>query len=316
MNERVLVTGATGFIGQHLVRRLIGIGGQVWAVLAPDENPQQVLKYEPRSDSLRPLSFDVRDADAVRQGVAEAAPQVVFHLAAVGVTNPSVDPHLALMVNVGGAINVLSALRERDVRRVVLVGTCHEYGARGTREGLDPLNAYAASKVAAWAFGRAFWRVHGLPVVTARLFQVYGPGQPARALIPAAVQAALDGRDFPMTSGEQARDFTYVGDTVEGLIAIAAAAGIDGRSIDLGTGTTHTVRHVVERIWALTGASGEIQTGALPYRAGELIALAADAERTTRLTAWRAQVDLDDGLQATIRDYLKMMCHNATEEER
>ncbi len=102
----------------------------------------------------------------------------------------------------------------------------------------------------------------------------------------------------------------------QGLIAIAAAAGIDGRSIDLGTGATHTVRHVVERIWALTRASGEIQTGALPYRAGELIALAADAERTTRLTAWRAQVDLDDGLQATIRDYLKMMCHNATEEER
>lgn len=304
--RRVLVTGASGFIGRRLTRRLIEADAQVWAGVRSLNDRRWIERSVTLPQDVRLLAFDVRDAGAVRSALDQAAPQIVFHLAAVGVTDTGVDPFLALAVNVGGAINLLSVLRERDVdaRRVVLVGTCHEYGARETREGLDPFNTYAASKVAAWAFGRAFWRAHGLPVVTARLFQVYGPGQPVHTLIPAAVQAALAGRDFPMTAGEQARDFIYVDDAVDGLIAVAAATGIDGQSIDLGTGVTHTVRHVVERIWALTGASGDIQVGALPYRAGGPITLTADAGRTTRLTGWRAQIDLDDGLRVTIRDYL------------
>ncbi|HDQ72642.1 MAG TPA: SDR family NAD(P)-dependent oxidoreductase [Chloroflexi bacterium] len=303
VSQRVLVTGAAGFIGQHLVRRLLEDGAQVWAGIAPAEAPERVAQLPA---DVRQISFDVRDTDAVRSAVADVDPQIVFHLAAVGVTDTGVDPQLALIVNAGGAVNVLAALRGRDVKRVVLAGTCHEYGARETSEGLDPLNAYAASKIAAWAFGRAFWRVHGLPVVTARLFQVYGPGQPAHVLIPAAIRAAMDGRDFPMTQGDQARDFVYVADVVDGLIAAALASDLDGHSIDLGMGVPHTVRHVVERIWALTEASGKIQAGVLPYRAGAVMSLIANADRTTRLTGWCAQLGLDDGLRAMVR-YLSLI---------
>jgi nucleoside-diphosphate-sugar epimerase len=301
--KHVLVTGAAGFIGQRLVKCLVEAGARVWAGLAPDEAPESVAAL---TAQVEQKVFDLRDAGAVQTAVTEAAPQVVFHLAAVGVTDPKINPALALEVNVRGTVNLLEAVKERGVERVVLVGTCYEYGARESVEGLDPFNAYAASKVAAWAFGRMYWRAYGLPVVTVRPFQVYGPGQPARTLIPAAIDAALAGRDFPMTPGEQERDFIFVEDVVAGMLATAEEPGIEGESLDLGTGLVHSAQRVVERIWAMTAAPGRVLLGALPYRPGAVMHSVADADRTARLTGWRAQVGLEDGLRRTVEAISKM----------
>jgi UDP-glucose 4-epimerase len=297
-DTRVFVTGAPGFIGQHLVRRLVGSGARVYAGGAPDEAPERLARLPAEAQRL---TFDLRDAGVVRAVVAEAAPQIVFHLAAVGATDPGVDPGLALAVNAGGTLHLLDALVGQDVRRVVLVGTCYEYGAREAVEGLDPFNAYAASKVAAWAFGRMYWRTHGLPIVIVRLFQVYGPGQLDHTLVPAAILAALAGADLPMTPGEQERDFIYVDDVVDGLLVAAGASGIEGQSLDLGTGRVHTLRRVVEHIWSMAGAQGQVLPGALSYRPSEVMHLVADADRMARLTGWRATTSLESGLRRTLQ---------------
>lgn len=283
------------------MRQLRSRGAQIFAGTSPARAPQL---------NSHPLPFDVRDSQAVQDAVDQAEPDVVFHLAAVGVTDPAADPMLTLMVNVGGAVNVLEALRRPDVERVVLVGTSHEYGAREATEGLDPLSAYAASKVAAWAYGRMYWRAHALPVVTVRPFQVYGPGQPEEALIPAAIRAALSGGDFPMTLGEQELDFVYVSDVADGMMAAAEAPEIEGASLDLGTGVGHTVHRVVNRIWRLTDAEGEIHAGALPYRSGRPMRLIADAGQTARLIGWRATTGLEEGLEATIRSLAQRGKHD------
>jgi nucleoside-diphosphate-sugar epimerase len=291
---------------------LVVAGAPVFAGVAPDETPERVAALP---EQARRLVFDLRDGAAVESALAQAAPQFVFHLAALGVTDPGIDPGLALAVNVGGALHLLEAVKKRasvqdDIRRIVLAGTCHEYGARETVEGLDPFNAYAASKVAAWAYGRMYWRAYDLPVITVRPFQVYGPGQLEHTLIPAAIRKGLTGRDFSTTPGEQERDFIYVDDVVAGMVAAAAAPGIDGHSVDLGTGQTHSVRQVVDRIWTMARAQGRILRGDLPYRRSEVKHLVADADRTAQLTGWRAQVGLEEGLRETVRWYKESLEHN------
>jgi UDP-glucose 4-epimerase len=290
----VFLTGATGFIGRRLAERLLAAGADVTALVLPGE-------INTLPDGVRAIPGNITIPENVTEALAAAQPGLVIHLAAIGVTNPDLPFTAACAVNVGGVINVLDAARQiATVNRIVLAGSSYEYGARRSDDGLDPFNAYSASKVAAWAFARAAYNAWRAPVVWTRLFQVYGPGQREQALIPAAIQAALNGEDFHMTAGEQQRDFIFVADVVAGLLAAATAPGIEGRALDLGVGQLHPIRAVVERIWALSGARGQIHAGALPYRPGEVPAIPADVKRTRRLTGWEAQVALEIGLHETI----------------
>jgi nucleoside-diphosphate-sugar epimerase len=145
------------------------------------------------------------------------------------------------------------------------------------------------------------YRAYGTPVVVARPFNAYGPGQDQRALIPSAIRAALIGEDFPITPGEQRRDFIFVTDVIDGLLEVATAHGIEGKSLDLGTGHATSVRDVVERVFSLCGGGGKPQVGALAYRPGVIWELVADADRTEQLTGWRAKIGLEEGLKATIK---------------
>ncbi len=294
LSTPVFLTGATGFIGQRLAERLIAAGADVTALVLPGE--ADLLPV-----GVRAIPGDITIPETVTEAIASAQPGLIIHLAAIGITNPDLPFTAACAVNVGGVINVLDAARRVEaINRIVLVGSSYEYGARRADDGLDPFNAYSASKVAAWAFARAAFNAWGAPVVWMRLFQVYGPGQREQALIPAAIQAALNGDDFRMTAGEQQRDFVFVEDVVGGLLAAAVAPGIEGRALDVGTGQLHRIRAVVERIWELSGARGRILAGALPYRPGEVSAIPADVDRTRRLTGWASQVELETGLQKTI----------------
>ncbi len=296
----VLISGATGFIGKHLVAALQRTRCDIAILLLPGE---EAGAWE----GVRPVFGDITNADGLCDAVQSVAPEFVFHLAAVGTANPNLPMQEACRVNVGGSINLLEAVRATpSVRRVVMVGTSYEYGARGTDDGLDPFNAYSASKVAAWAFARAAYTTWGIPTTYVRPFQVYGPGQRSEALIPAAIAAALRHEDFPMTRGEQQRDFVFVDDVAAGLIVAAQAPGIEGRVLDLGFGELHTVREVVERIWAMTAARGTILAGALSYRPGEVSAIPANVQRTRLLTGWEAKVSLSQGLDMTIEAVRQM----------
>ena len=297
----IFLTGATGFIGRRLAECLIAAGADVTALVLPGE-------ADLLPDGVRAIPGDITIPETVTEAIGTTKPGLIIHLAAVGITNPDLPFTAACAVNVGGVINVLDAARQvKTPKRIVLVGSSYEYGARRADDGLDPFNAYSASKVAAWAFARAAYNAWGAPVVWMRLFQVYGPGQREQALIPAAIRAALSGDDFRMTAGEQQRDFVFVEDVVEGLLAAAAAPGIEGRALDVGTGQLHRIRAIVERIWALSAARGRILAGALPYRPGEVPAIPADIDRTRRLTGWEARTELEEGLQETILAMRDMM---------
>ncbi len=309
MNElcgkQVLITGATGFIGSHLTRRLVAEGARV-AVLARDTSNLRVL--HDILDCVQVHRADVGERGAVLRAFDAFHPQIVFHLAAVGLSQPFVQADAALRTNVHGTIHLLEAARQAGVQRFIHSGTAYEYGEQGNtpdgaREKLDPINTYAASKAAAWAFVRMYARTFGLPAVTMRLYHVYGPGQPPTTLISSAIYAALEGRDFPMTPGQQKRDFVYVDDVVEGYVRAALAPNVEGKSIDLGSGQSWEIRQVVAHLFETIGSSGQPLPGALPYRPGEIMDQVADVEAARELLGWQARTPLQDGLRATIEWY-------------
>ncbi len=304
----LLITGGTGFIGTHLLQRLVAEAVDIAVLTLPDEVDQL-------PSGVQAVPGDITNSAKVEYALRTIRPRGILHLAAVGLTNPNLPLADALRVNVGGVVNLLNATREVNcVQRLVLVGSSYEYGTRSvdaalserSEADLNPFNAYSASKVAGWAFARAAFNTWRAPVVWVRPFQVYGPGQHAKALIPAAIDAAWHGADFPMTEGKQRRDFIHVTDVVTGLLAALAARpknapdGLEGHSLDLGAGKLHSLADVVRLIWDLTSARGQILTGTLPYRPGEVTIIAANVARTRQLTGWEARVALEEGLRRTI----------------
>jgi len=322
-----LVTGATGFIGSHLAERLVAEGAEVTLSVEPGASQANVASI---LDRVRVHEVDLRDGQMVRQLVRECQPSRIYHLAAVGVTEPGVDPTLAVQVNVMGTLNLLEALRETDCNCFINTGTCYEYGHHtppppappnfgglenpvppkvggpgGQHEDqmVDPINAYAASKSAAWLFCNMYHKTHGFPIVTVRPFTAYGPRQSKRALIPQTIISALRGEDFEMTSGEQTRDFTYVDDVVEGYIRASLSEKAIGQTINLGTGEERPIKEVVLKVLELMGHPVRPLIGALPYRPREIWRLYSDSSKARDLLGWQPQVSLEDGLKRTIEWY-------------
>jgi nucleoside-diphosphate-sugar epimerase len=269
-------------------------------------------------DKVRVHEVDLREGQAVRPLVRECQPSKIYHLAAVGVTEPGVDPTLAVQVNVIGTLNLLEALRETDCNCFVNTGTCYEYGHNTPPmhedQMVDPINAYAASKSAAWLFCNMYHRTRGSPIVTVRPFTAYGPRQSPRALIPQAILSALRGEDFEMTGGEQSRDFTYVDDVVEGYLRASLSQKAIGQTINLGTGEEHPIKDVVLKVLELMGNPVRPLIGALPYRPGEVWRLCSDSSKARELLDWQPQVSLEDGLRKTIEWYSEKFKAGAFDE--
>jgi nucleoside-diphosphate-sugar epimerase len=190
------------------------------------------------------------------------------------------------------------------VRRVVLLGSAEEYGAQDgpLREDmpLRPLTFYGITKAAATSLALAMHAAGGCPAVILRPFTVYGPGQPKDMFVAEAVEAAVAGEPFRMSQGEQRRDFIYVQDLVEALLASALAPGLEGHVVNVGTGRARRLRDVAERIWQLTGSTAPLLVGARPASPHQLHDTWADTSAARRLLGWQPRVELDQGLAEAI----------------
>lgn len=163
------------------------------------------------------------------------------------------------------------------------------------------MNPYAASKRSAWNFAEMFARTRGWPVTGAMIFQCYGAGQPSNSLVKGALRAARSGTDFPMTAGTQVKDWIAVEDVVAGVVAAVEADLEPGQTIELGTGIGTSVADVVKLIFELSASHGKPLVGRLPSRPGEEPVQIADADRTARLTGWRAKMPLRKGMGRLVR---------------
>jgi nucleoside-diphosphate-sugar epimerase len=299
--ERVLVTGAAGFIGSQLARRLLALGHEPIGIVRPggDLWRLQDLGDSVALQSLTLVGADLRElrADAIEGGVS-----VVYHLGATGLDPAAADPATVLETNVLGTMRALEAAKALGARRFVYCGSCFEYGP-GSRLAedalLDPVSEYGVSKLASAALARAFGRANRLEIVCLRPFTVYGPLEAPYRLVPYSIRRALTGAPLELTGGEQKRDFVYVADVVEGLVAAAKTDGVGGQTLNLCSGAETSVRELAELAVELAGTGAEIRLGALPYRDRE-ISLSGDPGKAAALAGWRAETSLRDGLAKTI----------------
>ncbi len=292
--QSVLITGATGFIGRYLGEELVARGITVYGLsrtAAAGTLPAGII----------PLAVDIQQREAVIAAFQQARPDRVIHLAAVGVTDPFLPFDEAVEINVRGTIHILEASRMMGVRRFVHVGTAYERSATETERG--PGNPYVASKLGAWSFWRTFVQKHDVNSIALRLFHVYGPRQPERGLIAAAILSALRGETLRLTPGEQIRDFIYVTDVVQALIVAAGTLACHAQTYDIGTGVGRSVKSVVTDIYEQVHGSGRYEIGALPYRPNEEMTLVAHPQLAARYLGWQAQVGFADGLSWTLQAY-------------
>ena len=309
--RRVFVTGADGFIGSHLTEACLRAGARVKALACYssfDENGW--LDHIPADarDGLEIARGDVRDAGLMRD-MAEGS-EVVFHLAAlIAIPYSYAAPASYVETNVMGTLNVLEAARAAGAARIVQTSTSEVYGTAQTRPITEdhPLvgqSPYSASKIGADKMAEAAFHAFGLPVVTLRPFNTFGPRQSQRAVIPTTIRQALDPKVAEIGLGDLTpeRDFTFVSDTVEAFLAAAGPGAEPGSTYNAGTGSAVTIGDVVDRILALTGCNKKVTTEAARLRPenSEVRALISDNRRFREATGWTPAVSLEDGLAATI----------------
>ncbi len=303
-----LVTGADGFIGSHLVDRLLVEGASVRALClyTSDGSLGWLDGMSPaQRAAVDVVRGDVRDARLVREVVAGS--DLVFHLAAlVAIPYSYTAPASFLDVNAGGTLNVLEAVREHATR-LVHTSTSEVYGTpRSVPITEDhPLQAqspYAASKIAADKLCEAYARSFGTRAVTLRPFNTYGPRQSARAVIPTVLGQMLAGaEELHLGNPRPERDFTYVEDTVDGFVRLAAADLAPGSVVHLGTGRAVSVGDLVGLCAAVTGSSARVVTDPQRVRrdGSEVEVLRSEPARARALLGWSPSVGLEEGLART-----------------
>jgi dTDP-glucose 4,6-dehydratase len=308
-NKKILVTGAGGFIASHLVDTLVSQGADVRAFVRYNSrgDPGQLsLLPAERLAQVEIVAGDLRDLPAIQQAMNDVS--LVFHLGAlIAIPYSYIHPAEVVETNVIGTLNVLLAARQYGVERVVHTSTSEVYGT-AQRVPIDeshPLQGqspYSASKIGADKLAESFHRSFDLPIVTLRPFNTYGPRQSARAVIPTIITQALTQNQIHLGNLDSSRDFTYISDTVAGFMAAAEVEGIEGQTINLGSGSDIRIGDVASEIASMIGKPVEIiiDPDRLRPTKSEVHRLISDNRRAREYLGWSPQVSLRDGLSNTI----------------
>lgn len=305
--RRVFVTGAAGFIGSHLVRRLVNAGAEVHVLLKKNSNTFRINDVIKR---LHLWNGDITDYKSICLSYREIKPEIVFHLAVfrnVERASELIEPMFD--INLRGTANLLMAIEDEgiDLECFVNTGTCEEYGdgpapfEEAQRE--SPVSPYSASKVAATYLCQMFFKTKGLPIVTLRPFLTFGPYQSPDMFVPSVICYCIRGQDFPMTQGDQTREFNYVDDIIDAYLLVPERKNAVGEIINIGNGIEYKLRDIGEKIISMMKAKNQLLVGSLPKRPGEARNFYCSNEKAKRLLDWNPKISLDEGLAKTIEWY-------------
>jgi len=307
--EKILVTGAGGFIGSHLTEELVRRGYKVKAFIKYNSrNNWGWLDNSEYIDDIEILTGDIRDYDSVFNALEKCTS--VFHLAAlIGIPYSYISPLAYIRTNVEGTYNVLQASRERKLGNVIITSTSETYGTaqyipineKHPSVGQSP---YSASKIAADQLAVSYFRSFALPVKIVRPFNTYGPRQSARAVIPSVIiQAASGSKTIRLGNLEPTRDLTYVDDCVNGFFEVFKSSKLWGEEINIGSGYEISIRDISLKILELMGSEAKLAEDKDRIRPedSEVEKLICDNTKITNLTNWTPKFSLEEGLENTVK---------------
>jgi len=307
-----MVTGGAGFIGSHLVEKLVGMRNTVIVYDNFDRyylGKEKNIQYLIDNDFFRLIKADILNYEILLKSMKGV--DVVFHLAAQpGVRFSMVNPIRTSQVNIIGTLNVLKAARKMGVKRVIFASSSSVYGQPKylpINEGhpTEPISIYGASKLAAEKYCQIFNDQLNLPVVILRYHTVYGPRQRPDMAIYKWTQAIFEGK--PVTiygDGTQTRDFTFITDIISGTIKAAEVEGIDGETFNLGGGSRVSVNNVVKLLIQISGVE-DVQVNYEPPKLGDVSDTHADINKARKILGFNPRVPLKEGLKCFIEWYKK-----------
>lgn len=288
--QTVLVTGASGFIGEHLCARLHSTGAEVHGTSRSEQ---------PDSNTLRWWQGDGANLADIQRILTAVKPDVIFHLASYASGERSLE---AVMPTLHGTlistVNLLTLVAQMGCRRLVLIGSLEE-PELGNPIASSP---YAAAKWSSSVYAQMFHRLYQVPVVVTRPFMVYGPAQNVTKLIPYVIRSLLQGEAPKLSSGQRQVDWIYVSDLIDGLIAVTQTVGIEGETFEFGSSTLNPISTTVDYLNQLINPNIKPLFGALPDRPMEQVRI-ADITRASDRLGWHPQTSLEDGLAQTIAWY-------------
>jgi nucleoside-diphosphate-sugar epimerase len=297
--KRVIVTGATGFVGASLARRLLRDGHDVHLIVRAEHQPWRV---EGIRRDVQLHRADLSDANAVESVVDQIRPDWVFHLAASGAYADQTDLDRMIETNVRGTANLVRACLRTGFEALINAGSSSEYGYKDhpppEDEVIEPNSHYAVTKSAATLFCQFTARREKLRLVTLRLYSVYGPWEDPTRFLPRLILKALRGEYPPLVNPEVARDFVYVEDVNNAFILAATQSDQpDGAIYNVGTGMQTSIREAVGLAQELFDVPGEPSWGSMPNRSWDTATWVADRRRIQSALGWEPRRTLREGLQ-------------------
>jgi len=299
-NKNFLVTGGTGFIGSHLVNRLVKMGEEVNVIAHSEKNFWRLENINKINIEI----IDIKDFDKLNKFILKLNPDIIVHLAAyVNAERDLNGIDMAINNNFNGTLNLLKTLNNIDYDLFINTGTCEEYGdgeaAFQESQREHPVSPYSLSKTCSTYLCELFSRIYNKPIITVRPFLTYGPKQTSKMLIPELIRRGINGEKMELTEGEQSRDFIYIDDLIDALIVLINKYDKfnDYEIINIGTGKQILIKEVVNIIEGFF-PKNKFKLGELPYRKGETMEFYSDNKKIRKL-GWKPSLEIETGLNKT-----------------
>ncbi len=301
MKEKILILGGNGFIGIHLIRKLSNIGFECFSLSLNKVDEKN------KEDKIHYLNADISDYSELSKVIGQNKYDYVINLSGYvdhrNLSNGGID---VLNSHFGGLLNLLRVIDLNYVKKIIQIGSSDEYGTLNSPQNEamreEPISPYSLGKLACTNLLRMLYVSEKLPVVILRLFLVYGEGQGFNRFLPQIIKGCLKNEAFPTSEGNQIRDFCYISDIVDGIIATIKSEQVNGHILNLASGKPIKIKNVIRKVVDIVG-SGNPRFGEIKYRSKENLSLYADISKAQELISWEPKIDFNLGLKKTIDYY-------------